>query len=645
MATKKKMLQAAAGSATGGAGLDITDVFSTYLFKPNTSGTYPIVNNIDLDAEGGMVWMKRRDYAGINIVHDTERWGGSNGGYLRTDSDSGSASTAFFSSFNSDGFTPQDLINHEMASWTFRKAPKFFDVVTYTGDGVQGRTVSHNLGVAPAVVIIKRTDSTSNWGFYVIRPSDYDILNLNTTAGISATYNYSQNIVLSGSPSETDLTLSSGAATNASGGAYVAYLFAHNDGDGEFGPSGDQDIIKCGSYTGNGSTTGPEIDLGFEPQWVLIKEVDATGNWQLFDSMRGMVTDGSDARIAPNLSSAEDSIQSLTPTATGFKINTTSGNINTNNSDHIYMAIRRGPLAQPESGTEVFAIDTKTTPEPAYNSGFVVDMAIQRNISVSTSNATTSRLLQKKRLLTDSTNAEENSTTFMFDYNTGWSSDAGFNDTNNYSWMWKRAPGFFDVVAYTGSNSDLNVSHNLGAVPEMMWVKCRSGFTENWTCYHKDLGNTKEIKLNTTGVPVTSSVWANTTPTENVFTVDGDKVPVSKANTPYIAYLFASLDGISKVGSYTGNGGTLTVDCGFTSGARFVLFRNITTSNGDWTVADTGRGMVSGNDRALNLNDTSAEITDEDFIDPHSSGFTVVNASGYVDSNTNGHTYLFYAIA
>jgi len=159
------------------------------------------------------------------------------------------------------------------------------------------------------------------------------------------------------------------------------------------------------------------------------------------------------------------------------------------------------------------------------------------------------------------------------------------------------------------------------------------------------LGNTKEIKLNTTGVPVTSSVWANTTPTESVFTVGGDNVPVSKANTPYIAYLFASLDGISKVGSYTGNGGTLTVDCGFTSGARFVLFRNITATNGDWTLADTARGIVSGNDRALNLNDTSAEITDEDFIDPHSSGFTVVNASGYVDSNTNGHTYLFYAIA
>ena len=70
--------------------------------------------------------------------------------------------------------------------------------------------------------------------------------------------------------------------------SFVAYLFAHNDGDGEFGPDGDADIIKCGSYTGNGSANGPEIDLGFEPQWVLIKAQQSTGNWFMFDTMRGM---------------------------------------------------------------------------------------------------------------------------------------------------------------------------------------------------------------------------------------------------------------------------------------------------------------------------------------------------------------------
>ena len=63
-------------------------------------------------------------------------------------------------------------------------------------------------------------------------------------------------------PTSTDFTGGSNVDVNASGGTYVAYLFAHNDGDGEFGPDGDADIIKCGSYTGNGSTNGPEIDLG-----------------------------------------------------------------------------------------------------------------------------------------------------------------------------------------------------------------------------------------------------------------------------------------------------------------------------------------------------------------------------------------------
>ena len=70
-------------------------------------------------------------------------------------------------------------------------------------------------------------------------------------------------------PTSTEFTVGANVDVNAQAENYVAYLFAHNDGDGEFGPDGDADIIKCGSYTGNGSSTGPEIDLGFEPQWLL----------------------------------------------------------------------------------------------------------------------------------------------------------------------------------------------------------------------------------------------------------------------------------------------------------------------------------------------------------------------------------------
>ena len=115
--------------------------------------------------------------------------------------------------------------------------------------------------------------------------------------------------------------------SNESGSTYVAYLFAHNDsGDGGFGPDGDADIIKSGSYTGNGSSTGPSINLGFEPQWVMIKRASGgTGGWFIFDAMRGIVTGGNDSTLQAESSGAEGTGDNrILLTATGFQIETTS---------------------------------------------------------------------------------------------------------------------------------------------------------------------------------------------------------------------------------------------------------------------------------------------------------------------------------
>ena len=112
----------------------------------------------------------------------------------------------------------------------------------------------------------------------------------------------------------------------------------------------------------------------------------------------------------------------------------------------------------------------------------------------------------------------------------------------------------------------------------------------------------------------------------------------------YIAYLFASLDGISKVGSYSGTGNNLSVNCGFAAGARFVLIKR-TDSSGDWWLFDTTRGIVSsGNDPALRLNLTNAEVTSTDYLEPNSNGFTVTSTAG-AGLNANGGTYLYLAIA
>jgi hypothetical protein len=420
---------------------------------------------------------------------------------------------------------------------------------------------------------------------------------------------------------------------NGSGETYVAYLFAHNDGDGGFGPDG-SDIIKCGSFSVNGSYEA-DVDIGFEPQWVLIKPAEDSGSWLLFDTMRGAVVNGDAAWLAPNLTQQEaNTANRFWPTATGFHIGNygiPAGN------DIIYIAIRRGPLAAPTAGTDVFAIDQQNSSEPYWTSNFPVDFQFVRRKDASDSWYSSSRLLQGKELVLNSTAAEGGANIYKFDYMNGWGASSYASDA--FSWMWKRAPGFCDVVAYTGNQTaGHNISHNLGVAPEMMWVKKRDGAAD-WRVYHSGIGATKYLTLNSTAAAAThTTLWNDTAPTNSVFTL-GTESSVNTSGSTYIAYLFSTLAGISKVGSYTGNGSSQTIDCGFTSGARFVLVKD--TTGGNWFVYDSLRGITSGSDPALRLNLTNAEVSTTNAIAPNSSGF-IVEAAVF---NNSGDSYIFYAIA
>tara|TARA_R110000803_G_scaffold202187_1_gene267219 strand:- start:56 stop:676 length:621 start_codon:yes stop_codon:yes gene_type:complete len=206
--------------------------------------------------------------------------------------------------------------------------------------------------------------------------------------------------------------------------------------------------------------------------------------------------------------------------------------------------------------------------------------------------------------------------------------------------MWKRAKGFFDVVAYTGTGSNRTVPHSLGVVPEMIWVKSRNN-AKSWAVYHPSshaAGNTIFLDNNHAGAGVGS--FQSTAASATTFNVDTAQY-TNESGWKYIAYLFATLDGISKVGSYTGTGSDINVDCGFSAGARFVLIKRI-GATGDWYVYDTLRGIVAGADPFLKLNTTDAQDAGNDGIDPLSSGFIVTSSSG---NNTSGGTYIFYAIA
>ena len=649
MATKKKLLQAAAGNA-GGAGLNVEDVFSTYLYT-GTGSALTINNGIDLAGEGGLTWIKNRGPNAANhALYDTER-GVRN--FLMSSSssaqDTASAGSGL-TAFNSNGFTlggswvDENNNGQDAASWTFRKAPKFFDVVTYTGTG-SAQNISHNLGTTVGTLIVKRTDSTGDWlvqhrslgGTYYM-----DLQNQNAAATNTTYWNNT-------TATSTEFTVGTSSYTNASGGTYVAYLFAHNDGDGEFGSEADQDIIKCGSYTTDASADAT-INLGWEPQWVLFRPYDDTSNWKIVDNMRGFLatataSTGYNRELNPNTSGAELNNDGIQITSTGF--DHVSGFASKN---FIYIAIRRGPMAVPESATDVFDVAERgaDSPPPLYRSGFVTDMFINRaDVTLGGNNYVLDRLRgQVQVLMTDASDAEAayGGAAYGFDVMDGIGNFTGL-DSNNYSWMWKRAPNYFDVVAYSGnSTAGRTINHNLGVVPEMMWFKRRDS-ADIWTVYHSALGEGKRLKLHqTTAAEDDTSSFNNTAPTSSVFTV-GSLGQINNGSGTYIAYLFASVDGVSKVGSYTGNGTSQTIDCGFSSGARFVLIKRTDSAN-NWFIWDTERGIVSGNDAVLQLQSTASEYSGADDIDPHSSGFIINhdNTNGQL-LNGSGTKYIFYAIA
>jgi hypothetical protein len=221
--------------------------------------------------------------------------------------------------------------------------------------------------------------------------------------------------------------------------------------------------------------------------------------------------------------------------------------------------------------------------------------------------------------------------------------NASGNTFINY--LFRRAPGFFDVVCYTGNGVARTVSHNLGVVPELMIVKVRSPppFTYDWAIYANALGATKYLVFNSTSAAGTNSgMWNNTDPTESVFTV-GIGNSTNNNTSPIVAYLFASCPGVSKVGSYTGTGATQVINCGFAAGARFVLIKR-TDNTGDWYVWDSARGIVAGNDSYLLLNSTAAEVTNTDWVDTAASGFELSNAGGN-NVNINGASYIFLSVS
>jgi hypothetical protein len=635
-----KLKEAAGNSAD--ATLYVDDVFSTWLYTGNGS-TQTITNGIDLAGKGGLVWVKERNFTDSHQLMDTNR-GAANA--LSSDlSFANNYSPTGLTNFNSNGFSlgSSSYVNgsYNYASWTFREAAKFFDVVTYTGTG-SARTIAHNLGIAPGMIFVKRTDATKDWQVYSngMTSAAYSMqLNLTDPQASAPT------VWNSTAPTSSVFSVGTDSTVNASGGTYVAYLFAHD--------TSSTGIIQCGSYGGNGSIPGPTVSLGWEPQYILVKR--ATGvntNWAVFDVMRGMpVSTTANAMLAPNLSDAEFSSGFVKPNATGFQITNTGGGFNSSGETYIYMAIRR-PNKPPTTGTQVYL--PRLVTEAMFNN--TVDLGLTTDLIISRGNVTLSNVIvdfdrlrgMPNYLLTTSDAAEGTGAGGTFgagQTSVTWGAITSAS-SSTIDWLFKRAPGFFDAVCYTGTGVARTVAHNLTVVPELMIVKMRTpdaGYS--WNVYNASLGNTSYLMLEATYGTQTSpaTYWNSTTPTSSVFSV-GIYGQVNQSAATYVAYLFATLAGISKVGSYTGNGTGQAIACGFGSGgARFVLIKR-TDAAGGWYTFDSARGLTSGSSPYLQLNSTAAEVTGNNGVYASSGGFTL-GATAITTTNIATATYIFLAVA
>ena len=159
-----QQLMLGAGGAAEKTYMD--DVFSTYLYKGTGVSSQVRNTGINLTEFGGLVWAKRRNGGHEHGLYDTIRGIGKR---LSSNNTAAQETTSNgVQSFSSTGFThgQDDDIggnNDTYASWTFRKAPGFFDVKTFTGQSNSFPVVNHDLGCIPGLVIYKKTSGADDW--------------------------------------------------------------------------------------------------------------------------------------------------------------------------------------------------------------------------------------------------------------------------------------------------------------------------------------------------------------------------------------------------------------------------------------------------------------------------------------------------
>lgn len=298
------------------------------VFNTNTRSGTGSSNGVVTGLNPDLIWTKRRDTTSNHILTDKVR--GVNSQLSSNLAAAQTALTTAHTAFNANGFTvgtdtAVNATGDSYVDWSFKEAANFFDIVSYAGTG-SSKTVAHNLGVPPGLMLVKNLNVAGQpWVVYHRSPGSTQYLILNSP-GSSA----SLEIIWGNTdPTSSVFTVGTDNAVNGNGNSYIAYLFAHD-------PSG---VIQCGQYTGNGSATGPVVNLGWDPQYLLIKRSTGTGAWYIFDAARGL--GAADPYMDANTTSVEVTGSNVVDvTGSGFQLKSTNTGFNASGSTYIYMAIK-----------------------------------------------------------------------------------------------------------------------------------------------------------------------------------------------------------------------------------------------------------------------------------------------------------------
>jgi len=533
-----------------------------------------------------------------------------------------------------------------------------FSIVQYTATtATSSSTAGHGLGTTPAMIILKRTDSTEDWYvWHKVLGAGASALNpymrLNTTAPQATATN------LFGIVNSTVFATSyTGGVPNTN----IAYCFAEK-----------AEYSKFGSYIGNGSDNGPVINTGFEPAYIMIKNSTSTYEWTVYDNKRS-TSNPRDNVLYPNTSGAENSGETgdINFLTNGFQPIAPNGTINHNGGTMIYAAFASDPSAAPVladsfanklyTGTGSSQSITGLNFSPSfvwmkqrsfvdnhYNMDSVRGAAfrIHSNLTAAQSGPDTNRF-----------------TSFDTDgFTIG--SDPSVNQAGStfVTWNWKantipsintdgtiqsivsanQAAGF-SIVKYTGNGvNGSTVGHGLGVAPEVIFIKSLSSVLF-WAIYGKyntgSSGNpaTERLKLPTNLASATTTIyWDSTEPGTSVFTI-GTDTDVNTNNDEYIAYCFTSISGFSKMGSYVGDATNNRAITGLGFQPDFVMLKNTASSTTSWSIFDSSRGGSLG----LFPNSDSAEVNETNvFVSLDSDGFTVNQGT---TANGSGDTIIYMA--